>query len=209
MIRILALEDFQPIDMSGPAMASESEDTGNENQEATLAAFDEGYRNGWDDCAKAEAETHRRIATDLAANLQDISLTYAEARQDVLNSLGPLFEDIAAQLLPSLAAEAIAPVVVAELQAAAHGAARGRAVLIASPSALPALERLIAEQGLPEVDLHAEPAYAEGQVSIRFDDERRDIDLSGAAQRMAEAIRSFVALEIEPSLPAPIRKGVA
>jgi flagellar assembly protein FliH len=209
MIRALSLEDFLSAEASSPVTPDVSPSDRQPDTDAALAAFDEGYRSGWDDCISADAETNRRIASDLTANLQDISLTYAEARQDVLNCLGPLFEDIAAQLLPSLAAEAVAPVVIAELRAVADGAAQARALLIAAPAALPALERLIAEQGLPDIDLRAEPAYAEGQVSIRFGTERRDIDLSGAAHRMAEAIRSFVTQDLEPNIPAPIPKGVA
>ena len=208
MIRALALEDFASLNPAAappPAASAPRPDAA----EAALAAFDEGYRNGWDDCAAAEAEAHRRIGADLAANLQDLSLTYAEARQDVLTALGPLFEDMAAQLLPSLAAEAVAPTVIAELRAIATGAAEARPVLIAAPAALPALERLIAGHDGLDVDLRAEPAFAEGQVSLRFGSERRDIDLSEAARRMADAIRSFLAQEVDAQPPASIRKGVA
>ena len=60
-----------------------------------------------------------------------------------------------------------------------------------------------------DIDLRAEPAYAEGQVSIRFGTERRDIDLSDAANRMAEAIRAFVAQEVGTPAPETIQKGVA
>lgn len=209
MIRALNLEDFSalhPDKATGPAAPASDRAT---DPEAALAAFDEGYRSGWDDCAQAEAETNRRVGAELAASLQDLSLTYAEARQDVLTCLGPLFEDMAAQLLPSLAAEAVAPAVIAELRAAAESAATTRAVLIAAPAALPALERLIADRDDLDIDLRAEPAYAEGQVSIRFGTERRDIDLSDAANRMAEAIRAFVAQEVGTPAPATIQKGVA
>jgi flagellar assembly protein FliH len=205
MIRALTLEDFAPADISPPsAPVAEAAP-----QEAALDAFDEGYRNGWEDCAKAEAESHRRIAADLATNLRDLSLTYAEARSDILACLAPLFEDIAAQLLPALAAEAIAPAVIAELQDAARSGSAPRATLIAAPAALPALERLVEAQETLEIDLKPEPAYADGQVSLRFGDTRRDIDLTGAAGRMADAIRSFVAQETGQALPDTLRKGAA
>ncbi len=99
MTRTLKLEDFSAL---GPTPVSAAQAAPPIEPEAALAAFDEGYRNGWDDCARAEAEAHRKIGADLAAGLQDITLTYAEARQDVLAGLGPLFEEIAAQLLPRL-----------------------------------------------------------------------------------------------------------
>lgn len=209
MTRALTLEDFSGGGGTRATSLSAAPAPQAADPETALAAYDEGYRSGWDDCAAAEAEAHRRIGADLAASLQDMAMTYAEARHDVLTCLGPLFEDMAAQLLPSLAAEAVAPAVIAELRAAAETAAASRAVLIAAPAALPALERLIAEHHDLEIDLRAEPAFAEGQVSIRFGTERRDIDLSDAAKRMSEAIRAFVAQQAEGSAPAPIRKGAA
>jgi flagellar assembly protein FliH len=213
MTRALRLENFTP---AGAELAAEPPlPTAPEAPDAALAAFDEGYRNGWEDCARAEAEAHRKIGADLAAALQDVVLTYAEAQQDVLTALGPLFEDIAGQLLPRLAAEAVAPAVIAELRAAAAEATAGRPVLIAAPAALASLERLIEADGALDVDLRAEPAFAAGQVSIRHAGQRRDIDLGDAAARMADAIRSFVAqggADAAPAsvpIPAPAHKGVA
>lgn len=208
MIRALQLEDFTT---TAPIARQEllQEPVNPEPGDDTMAAFDEGYRNGWEDCAKAEAEANRKIGADLAANLQDLSLSYAEARADVLAALGPLFEEIAAQLLPTLAAEAVAPAVIAELRAAAETASDGRAILLAPPTAMGALARLIETQDGLEIELRAEPAFAEGQVSLRFGGARRDIDLSDAALRMAEAIRSFVAHERAHTPPQTAQRGVA
>ena len=205
MTRPLCLEDFAMVDdRTQQAPPQQAPDT-----DTTLAAYEDGYRNGWEDCAKAEAETHRRIGADLAATLQASTLIYAEARQDVLTCLGPLFEDMAAQLLPRLAAEAVAPAVIAELQAIATTATTASIVMMAAPAALPALERLIADHVTTRIDLRAEPAFADGQVSIRFGAEQRDINLSDAATRMAEAIRGFIAQEVAAPSGLPIRKGTA
>lgn len=211
MIRALTLEDFTRLTTTPPEAvpAPQENPTGPDAGDETMAAFDEGYRSGWEDCAKAEAESQRRIGADLAANLKELSLSFAQARADVLTALGPLFEDMAAQLLPRLAAEAIAPAVIAELRAAAESATQAKAVLFAAPAALPALVQLVEMQDGLEIELRAEPAYAEGQVSLRFGSERRDVDLSDAARRMAEAIRAFAAQEHGATQPPPIQKGMA
>jgi hypothetical protein len=211
MIRALTLEDFTRLTTTPPEAvpAPQETPTGPDAGDETMAAFDEGYRSGWEDCAKAEAESQRRIGADLAANLKELSLSFAQARADVLTALGPLFEDMAAQLLPRLAAEAIAPAVIAELRAAADSATQAKAVLFAAPAALPALVQLVEMQDGLEIELRAEPAYAEGQVSLRFGSERRDVDLSDAARRMAEAIRAFAAQEHGATQPPPIQKGMA
>lgn len=211
MIRALTLEDFTRLTTTPPEAvpAPQETSTGPDAGDETMAAFDEGYRSGWEDCAKAEAESQRRIGADLAANLKELSLSFAQARADVLTALGPLFEDMAAQLLPRLAAEAIAPAVIAELRAVADSATEAKAVLFAAPAALPALVQLVEMQDGLEIELRAEPAYAEGQVSLRFGTERRDVDLSDAARRMAEAIRAFAAQEHGTTQPPPIQKGMA
>lgn len=205
MTRALPLEEFTaPLEGAAPDPAPSPAPM---PEDATLAAYEEGYRCGWDDCARAEAEANRKIGADLAANLAAIALNHAEARQDVLAALGPLFEEIAAQLLPRLAAEAVAPAVIAELRQIAQDSSDLRPLLVAAPAALPALERLLATCGDLDIDLAAEPAFAEGQVSIRHAGQRRDIDLTGAAERMAEAIRSFLAQEtggaqnLRPAMP--------
>lgn len=195
MTRALTLEDFAqaPVPSADPAPLPEPAQASGAPDEATLAAYDEGYRSGWEDCAKSEAENQQRIGADLAATLAELSLDHAAIRAEILSALGPLFEDIAARLLPSLAAEAIAPTVVAELRAAAERATQGPAVLVAAPAAIPALTRLVEMQEGLDIQLTAEPAFAENQVSLRFGDDRRDIDLGEAAGRMADAIRAFVA----------------
>ena len=193
MIRTLALEDFAGTPATARRPEPDAADDTDSDEETSLAAFDEGYRCGWEDCAKAEAEAQRRIAADLAGSLGKLTQGYEEARQDVLAALAPLFEEMAARLLPRLAAEAVAPAVIEELRRAAETASTAVPTLRAAPAALPALERLIATQDLPRVELVAEPTFAEGQVSLRFGSERRDIDLQDAANRMAEALRTFIA----------------
>jgi flagellar assembly protein FliH len=204
MTRMLDLERFDAEAAGGatggPAARGDAETPA--TTDAALAAFDEGYRDGWDDCARAEAERNRSIGADLAANLRELARGQEAARRDVLAGLGPFFEELAARFLPDLAAEAVGPVVLSELGAVADRASRARPVLVASPAALPALEHLLDSQGVAEVELRAEPAYADGQVSLRFEAERRDIDLGDAARRVAEAIRAFVETGPDAVTPA-------
>lgn len=170
-----------------------------------LEAFDKGYQSGWEDCARTEVEERRKIGADLAAGLRDLTLTHGTIRLEVLSALGPLLEEIVATLLPTMAAEAVVPAVLAELQQIARQNSETRIDLRAAPASCPALERLLEDHPDLPVSLQPEPAFAEGQVSIRFGVEQRDIDLGAAAARMAEAIRQFCA----GSAPTPLQKKVA
>lgn len=166
------------------------------SEDDRLAAFEKGYQNGWDDCIAADAENSKRVTADLAANLREISTTNAEARQEVLTSLTPFFDQLVAQFLPALAAEALAPTVRAALSEVAETAAQSEGILTVAPGALPALETLVDTEAGLEIKLEVEPAYAEGQVSIRFGDDRQDINLNEAVERMASAIRDFMAHQL-------------
>jgi flagellar assembly protein FliH len=196
MIRSLTLEEFGSDANAAPLSRNPGENPsiagGLSSDEERLEVYEKGYQSGWDDCAAAEAELQRNVSADLAGRLNDFDFTYAEARRDVLGSLGPLFEDMAAQLLPRLAAEAVAPTVISELLAAAETASASDIVLVAAPVTVPVIERLLEMQDRTDIRVTPEPAYAEAQISVRYAGTRRDIDLGDTAARMADALRAFI-----------------
>lgn len=196
MTRSLILQDFataapEPSFSFGSAL-SESEMSPIEEADA-LESYDAGYKSGWADCASAEAEERSAVGADLAKNLTDAQLTYEAARRDVLAALGPFFEDVAATLLPKMAAAAVAPTVLAELGALAEGQTISKIEIHAAPSACASLEKLGETEHLAGLIVRPEPAFAEGQVSIRVGSEQRDLDMAGAADRIAAAIVGFSA----------------
>lgn len=190
----LQLEDFgkaAPASSAAPIaapLAAEGQLEG-----GNLDAFEQGYRSGWDDCIANEQEERRRIGAGLEAAIKAIATDSEEIRQDLLLTLSPLLEQIATQLLPAAAAEAVAPRVVEELLRIAEGRATKRVELLAAPDTCPIIESLAdGVEGL-EIDIIPEPAMAAEQVSLRFTGQRRDIDLSDAVARMADALRTTAA----------------
>ncbi|MEE4208699.1 MAG: hypothetical protein V2I43_05485 [Parvularcula sp.] len=229
MTRALQLEDFGTADghepfapaMAAPDAPESLPETALEG--GNLDAFEQGYRSGWDDCTANEVEERRRVGADLATALAEVSLTLDAARDEMLTALQPLFEQIASQLLPAIVSEAVAPAVVYELRRVAEEQCSGVVQLFASPATCPVIEKLVDATPDLSISVIPEPTLAEGQVSLQFEDKRRDIDLSTAAAQMAEAIRSFAAqtlvdptaasASLENDTPAAvdpsIRKGVA
>jgi flagellar assembly protein FliH len=229
MTRALQLEDFgspggtwsHDVEFDAPAAPEALPETGLEG--GNLDAFEQGYRSGWDDCTANEVEERRRVGADLATALAEVSLTLDAAREEMMSALRPLFEEIVSQLLPAIAAEAVTPLVVEELRRIAEERCTTRVELLASPATCPVIENLVDATPELEVSVVPEPALAEGQVSLRFEEQRRDIDLSQAAAQMAEAIRDFAkgmaadsshpsstAMGQDPAMAEPhIQKGVA
>ena len=58
-------------------------------EDEKLAAYDTGYRAGWDDANAAQSDDQTRMKADLARNLQTLGFTYHEARTHILKALWP------------------------------------------------------------------------------------------------------------------------
>lgn len=211
MTRTLVLQDFTTAapDLDfGFGTAPSISDPGLSEDVDALESYDSGYKCGWADCAKAEMEERDAVGAELAKNLSDAQLTYEAARRDVLAALGPFFEDVVSTLLPKMAAEAVAPTVLAELGALAEGQTVSQIEIHAAPSACASLERLGETEHLPSLRVRPEPAFAEGQVSIRAGTEQRDLDMAGAAARIADAIVTFSS-QSSPSDDLNLSQGAA
>jgi flagellar motor switch protein FliN/FliY len=105
-----------------------------------------------------------------------------------------VLEEIAEQLLPRLAAEALAPVLIDESDEhrADHGSVEIE--LHAAPEKCRPIEAVLQTVDGPHpVTSCRNRRSPKGQVSIRFADQRRDIDLSDAAERMSDILRAFAA----------------
>lgn len=204
MNRSLSLEDFTQAESAAVEQAPLPLADGT----AALDAYEAGYKTGWSDCAAAEAEVRKSVSTDLAQRLREAELTYESAKQDILASLEPLFEDLVATLLPRMAAEAVMPLVVQEMQLLLQLDSSTEIEIVAAPGSCEAIERLIEQELSDRAVVRGEVAYSESQVSLRVGAERRDIDLSEVTQKITDAIRAFGSKGADLSVtPEPLAKG--
>ncbi|MGR3640263.1 hypothetical protein [Alterinioella nitratireducens] len=187
--RALKLEVFG----ATPVAASAPSDV--DVEEVRLAGYETGYQSGWDDATTEREKSDQLIAADLERNLRDISFTYTEARNEVLTGLGGLFSSILSQFLPAIAAEAVGPIVDAELAALTNDLGEARCELLAAPRTVEQLGWLAERHMEIDLRLTPEPAFADGRVALRFAGEAREIDLSAMVDAMATAIRDFTQQE--------------
>ena len=191
-LRSLKLEVFG----SGPTATGGAPATGRDTEELRLSAYETGYKSGWDDAIAEREKSDQLIAADLERNLRDISFSYSEARAEVLKGFSGLINSILASFLPAVAAEAVVPLVNAELEELLRTLGDQRCELLASERTGGQLEWLVSKH--LEADLHIipEPAFADGRVSLRFGGEEREIDLSGMVETMTTAIRDFTESDV-------------
>lgn len=166
-------------------------------EEAKLAAYEQGYRAGWDDAAAAQAEDQNRIRADLARNLQQLSFTWQEARAHMLRAVEPLLEEMVGRVLPETAREMLAPMVLEQVMPLAGEMTDQPVALVLNPAVRVAVETLIEQAtGLPMV-IQEEPTLPEGQVYIRLGATEAQVDLSRVTADIAAALRGFFSLSRE------------
>lgn len=166
-------------------------------EEAKLAAYEQGYRAGWDDAAAAQAEDQNRIRADLARNLQQLSFTWQEARAHMLKAVEPLLEEMVGRVLPETAREMLAPMVLEQVMPLAGEMTDQPVALVLNPAVRVAVETLIEQAtGLPMV-IQEEPTLPEGQVYIRLGATEAQVDLSRVTADIAAALRGFFSLSRE------------
>ncbi len=170
----LVLEDFasnspQIPEPDAPVALTESD---------RLAAYDVGYKEGWDDAHAAKAQEHDRIGVELARSLQDLSFTFYEARVQVTKSLEPLVTAIVAQVLPRLSTMALAEQILAVLTPLAEETNTPTLALLCASEDIDTLKTLIgSNHGLP-LQLTPEPSLMPGQAKFVLGHETHEIDVT-------------------------------
>lgn len=195
MAALFPLEDFDapasPPATAPPDQPAAPTDPAPELIEAERsAAFEKGYRAGWDDAAAAQSEDESRIGAEFARNLQDLGFTFHEARSHVMRALEPLLGEIVAKVLPRLVTETLGQTVVDELLPLAENASDSPIEVVVSPDARPTLERFLTDATSVPLTIVEENTLAEGQVYLRMGQVERQIDMTSAVDRIGQAIRA-------------------
>ena len=160
-------------------------------EEAKLGSYDAGYSAGWEDAAAAQTGEQSQIRADLARNLQSLGFTYQEARMHILRNIEPLLQEMVSRLLPELARETLAPIVLEVLMPMAEKMADAPVTLVLNPVARAAVEALLDQAtGIP-LTLIEEPSLGEGQVYLRMGGAETSVDLDRATAEITAAVRGF------------------
>ena len=160
-------------------------------EEAKLGSYDAGYSAGWEDAAAAQSGEQSQIKVDLARNLQSLGFTYQEARMHILRSIEPLLQEMVGRLLPELARDTLAPIVLDVLMPMVEKMADAPVTLVLNPAARVAVEGLLEQAtGMP-LTLIEEPSLGEGQVYLRMGGAETAVDLDRATAEITAAVRGF------------------
>jgi flagellar assembly protein FliH len=174
-------------------------------EEARLAAYEEGYRAGWDDAVAAAEAEGREQQREVARHLQDLAFGYHEVRAHLRAELGPLLEAICGRVVPELARAALGGLAREALMPLVDAALDRPVRMLVHPDARRALEAALAGLVAPPFDIVEEPSLGPGQVHLRAGAEERRIDVDAASAAIAGAVADFFATQDQPATEEALR----
>jgi len=168
-------------------------------EEYRLEAFENGYKSGWDDASRAHEDGQSSIATELGQNLRDLSFTYHEARDHLIRALAPLFQTVITTLVPPLADNGLAAHVALQLGQLAGENSDAPIEISVAPENQDKITRLL-DPTLPmTVNVVPDSTLGEGQATLTFGNEEREIDISDIVENIIATLGSFTNQSMEAS----------
>jgi flagellar assembly protein FliH len=165
-----------------------------------LSSYENGYRAGWEEASATRTALAALSKNDLSQHLQKLSFTYHEAQAHVLAALHPLLLQVVGQIMPQIAREALAPMVVEMLIPLADRLGQAPVILRVNPAAQEALLSAIeANTSLP-IQIIPDPTLGEGQVHLQLGTAEAELDLDKATADIATAVRGFFDLFVKDHL---------
>ncbi|MEC3861564.1 ABC transporter ATP-binding protein [Mesobacterium sp. TK19101] len=157
-----------------------------------LASFEEGYKAGWDDAVKAQRGDFHRVSSDLAQNLQDLSFTYHEAVNHVVNATAPMLRQMVETLLPALGRDVLALHLADRLRTVLDGLDKPDVIIAVSPADHDTVAPMLDQVTSLPVRLQSDPMLGAGQADIRFGDTESRIDLGEVLEGISALVESFL-----------------
>ena len=175
----------------GAASSPEPAITADMLEKTRLESYEAGYKAGWDDATRAEADEQGRIGAEFARNLQDLGFTFHEARAHVMQALEPLLAGMVERVLPRLVSETMGQTILEELLPLATEAADTPIEVVVAPQSRAVLDSLLTGATTVPFALIEESTLAPGQVFLRSGKTERHIDFATAIDRIGTAIEGL------------------
>lgn len=157
---------------------------------AIRAAFDDGYKCGWQDGVDSINDRDKELREDLSSALQEVNFTYFEARQHVMKSVQPVLQAMVELVLPSLLAQSLGAQVVELLGAMANKSEPAITIACAADTEEMLKELIEASITFP-VSLEVEPTLTTSQVVLHLNDGQTRIDFDATLEALRECVASF------------------
>lgn len=166
-----------------------------------LAAYEEGYKAGWEDGCRQRLSDADQARERLAALLETLTFGYAEAQASLLAALRPVFAALVETFMPAAAHAALPPLVAEALLKHAARSLEPPLALRVSPERLADVRLALDGLALPPFELIADPALGQAEARLEAGAQQVVIDLGDASAQIARALSDLY----QPQTPEEIR----
>lgn len=160
-------------------------------EDVKLASFEQGYKAGWDDAIRAQADDQSRIISALGQNLEDLSFTYQEALVQMMAAIEPVFQSLVETVLPEAMMQTIGLQIVEQCRELAADQLDQPVKLVVPVGSGAAIRPALQKNLAMKVDIQESDRIDAGQVFLRVGDREREIDTSRLLSRLRESIEAF------------------
>lgn len=120
-----------------------------------------GYEDGYAAATLEHESRQTGLRAELVQSISELGLTYAEARQDILNGLSDLFSEITSKVLPETIERTFGAHVLEALTSAAESASDQPLVLRVHPAHSDAMREGLSDMTGLSVNIVADPSLTE------------------------------------------------
>lgn len=187
MRSLLALEEFdaQEDETARHLIAEE------ELEAQKVQAFEQGYKAGWDDAAKASQEQQAKAETRLADQIRELDVTYSDARQQVVDSFVPVLRAFTSTVSATLCAETLSSIV--EKKVASHLSSGGEqpVVLAANAQSVELLRSMLSTEDTRNFSFRVQESLSDGQTQVSFGGLEELIDVDTACEELRTLLEEY------------------
>jgi len=158
-------------------------------EQARTGAHELGFKAGWDDAMRAEAQEKARIGAELERALEEARFTFFEARAQVLNAIEPLFAAVIEKMFPTMVQASVATALTAELVSVGEKLTELPLQISVSEADHDAISALIKQEISQQVELSVKPDLTSGQAYLECGDVEQKFDFS----QIADVFETFAA----------------
>ncbi len=166
--------------------------TSENGQSLTTRQYDLGYQAGWDEALSHAEKTNLMIGAQLARNLQDLTFTFAEARQATISEFDEVVELLVEKILPKIAHETLGLQIIDQLRESIFNEEHPQIQVVASPQDAPTIESVLESVPGVSTQVQIQADLPAGAVLWRMNEAEHQVDVPKLIQGIEKTLRGYV-----------------
>jgi len=160
-------------------------------EEQKLVSFENGYTAGWDDAVGAQERETSKISVTLANSLEDMSFTYHEAQNQLIESLDPMFKVLTSAILPDALAASFGHHIVDQLTDLAKDQTGQPLIITVASGEAAGVRSALTQTFSVEIKVREDSELSPGQAYLRVGNLEREINSAALLESIRDSVDAF------------------